>query len=511
MRLLKQSDTTKVIPFLLVDATDHITGKTGLSPIVTISKNGASFGAPSGSVAEIGNGWYKLTPAATDLGTVGPLLLHATAAGADPVDVEYQVVPFDPYDSDGLGLSRIDAAISSRLASAAYTAPDNTKIGEIKTQTDKLKFEGDDVKATLDGELVKVDGTVQTLDDLAATLTTAHGEGSWTTATGFAVPGSAMALTTEAVQAVDAELTAKHGSGEWKTATGFAVAGDAMGLKTEAVDAIETKLKTTHGEGSWTTATGFAIPGDEMALKAEAVEAISEKLKEEHGTGSWTITEDMMQQMAYEIAAEIPDPLTAAVPGAYELGTAGRAIGEIKEQAARAQFDEEDRILASAEVTVTNVTLSDEAVDAIWNEPRGEERPEGSFGNYLDKRISEVKATAVVQPLAGRIQTPVGDGGELVLYQHDRVRCSWVVDRDLQGHELYLLFFSPWTPNVAVSTIPPSCVTIEENTITVDAPDTYMPPVGVYGWALRDQTLDGVILAGKAIVRPAPDVEEEEE
>jgi hypothetical protein len=89
------------IPFLMIDSSDHITGKTGLSPTVTISKNGGAFAAPAGAVAAIGNGWYKLTPTAADTGTVGAFLLHAVATGADPCDMVHEVVnpPVNPIGS----------------------------------------------------------------------------------------------------------------------------------------------------------------------------------------------------------------------------------------------------------------------------------------------------------------------------------------------------------------------------------------------------------------------------
>jgi hypothetical protein len=67
----------------MVDSTDHIAGKAGLSPTVTISKNGAAFGAPAGAIAEIGSGWYRIAGNATDSNTVGSLLVHAAAGGAD--------------------------------------------------------------------------------------------------------------------------------------------------------------------------------------------------------------------------------------------------------------------------------------------------------------------------------------------------------------------------------------------------------------------------------------------
>lgn len=93
----KVSTTTYPIVFMMVDATDHITGETGLTPTVTISKNGASFGAVSGSVTELGGGLYSLAGNATDRNTLGELWIHAEAAGADNVDLKVDIVSHDPY------------------------------------------------------------------------------------------------------------------------------------------------------------------------------------------------------------------------------------------------------------------------------------------------------------------------------------------------------------------------------------------------------------------------------
>jgi hypothetical protein len=82
--------------FLMIDSTDHITGKPGLTPTVTISKNGGSFATPSGAVTGIANGWYKAAGNATDTNTLGPIILHATATGADDADAIYPVVANNP-------------------------------------------------------------------------------------------------------------------------------------------------------------------------------------------------------------------------------------------------------------------------------------------------------------------------------------------------------------------------------------------------------------------------------
>jgi hypothetical protein len=108
---VKQSTTAYPLVFFMTDSSDHVTGKTGLSPTVTVSKAGASFGSPSGAVSEIANGWYKVAGNATDSGTLGALALHATATGADPADCVFEVVAFDPQDAVKLGLTRVVANV----------------------------------------------------------------------------------------------------------------------------------------------------------------------------------------------------------------------------------------------------------------------------------------------------------------------------------------------------------------------------------------------------------------
>ena len=51
-------------------------------------------------------------------------------------------------------LDNLDATVTSRLAGASYSAPDNASVTAIKAKTDSLTFTGTDVRATLDGETV---------------------------------------------------------------------------------------------------------------------------------------------------------------------------------------------------------------------------------------------------------------------------------------------------------------------------------------------------------------------
>jgi len=119
MNQRKQSSTSYPMTFFMADSTDHVTGKTGLTPTVTISKNGAAFGAAAGAVAEIANGWYSLAGNATDRGTLGDLALNAAAAGADDADARYVIVPWDPFDAMRMGLT----ALPNAAANAAGGLP----------------------------------------------------------------------------------------------------------------------------------------------------------------------------------------------------------------------------------------------------------------------------------------------------------------------------------------------------------------------------------------------------
>ena len=153
MRKVKQS-TAKNVMVLMVDSTDHITGKTGLTLTITESKDGAAFSSITPTVTERGNGWYNLALTTSHTDTLGDLALHITGTSADPADMVILV--------EG---GNTDVDVSSRLATAGYTAPSNSDITAIKTKTDQLIF----TKAN------EVDVNLQSINDV-----TILGDGSTT-------------------------------------------------------------------------------------------------------------------------------------------------------------------------------------------------------------------------------------------------------------------------------------------------------------------------------------------
>lgn len=91
VRYLAQS-TGESVCFLMIQSADHITGATGVTVTVTISKNGSVFATPGGVVTELSSGWYYIQLKTADTDTLGDLAFHCTGTGCDPTDFKCMVV-----------------------------------------------------------------------------------------------------------------------------------------------------------------------------------------------------------------------------------------------------------------------------------------------------------------------------------------------------------------------------------------------------------------------------------
>ena len=148
MLILKQS-TARNIMLKVFLASDHVSAATGKTLTVTASKNGGAFAAIGGSVSEVSSGWYQVALTTTDTNTLGTLIIRATAAACD--DSEHgpiEVVAVDMQDATAFGLSRVDAAISTRSTltqGQAQTAVANeldaagTELSAVPTTTGTLR------------------------------------------------------------------------------------------------------------------------------------------------------------------------------------------------------------------------------------------------------------------------------------------------------------------------------------------------------------------------------------
>lgn len=148
MRTYKQGDNSNDVIFYMVDNTDHVTPKTGLTLTVKVKKNGAGFLAGTGTTTELEDGLYKYVPALSEMGTLGPIHFKATSAGADNCVIEGVVVAYDPY-STYFGISKINSLKDSwNDPTAAECKADLTTLEGRLTAAraaflDKLDIDGD--------------------------------------------------------------------------------------------------------------------------------------------------------------------------------------------------------------------------------------------------------------------------------------------------------------------------------------------------------------------------------
>lgn len=102
------------------------------------------------------------------------LISISGAAGAADCDVCIPLRDVDPYDAAKFGMSNLDAAVSSRLASVSYTAPDNATIaaiaGYVDTEIAAIKAKTDNLppNPAASGEAMTL--TVSERDAISATL-----------------------------------------------------------------------------------------------------------------------------------------------------------------------------------------------------------------------------------------------------------------------------------------------------------------------------------------------------
>lgn len=103
-------------------------GATGSATAITLATQTVGGAYSSGGFVEIDAtnmpGLYRLDLPNAVVDTAGSVsLMLKGASGMAPLPIELQVIAADLDDAAALGLSRLDATIGSRLASASYTAP----------------------------------------------------------------------------------------------------------------------------------------------------------------------------------------------------------------------------------------------------------------------------------------------------------------------------------------------------------------------------------------------------
>lgn len=107
-----QQGSGAIVAVLMIDDTDHVSGKEGLTLTIEQAKSFGAFAVITPTVIERGFGWYEIFLDAPSTSTLGDLVLHITAAGADPTDLKWQVVAGAPF---GLTVAQIVNGVWNEL------------------------------------------------------------------------------------------------------------------------------------------------------------------------------------------------------------------------------------------------------------------------------------------------------------------------------------------------------------------------------------------------------------
>ncbi len=290
--------TVKRVPFQAYLASDHITPATGKTIAVTISKNGAAYGNPSGGATNataIGNGSYYVDLTTTDTGTNGPLLVRGAEGTIDDVIAFYAV-----------GMVPADV-----LAVA----------GVPQTNYDGIAQAGASTTITLDSGDAQAGGDVT---GRVITLVGATGVGQSRVITAY--------NTGTRVATVSPAWTVNPASGSQYVLSDTADARNVIGTATATVggyssgqdpatlvlDAVASAHNTALSIGSKINAPVVTVSA--YASGQDPATLVLDVLASSHNTA-------LSIGHAINTGGAAADPLLNAVPGSYAAGTAGYALG----------------------------------------------------------------------------------------------------------------------------------------------------------------------------------------
>lgn len=346
---IKQSEGTAArrrIPVLMVDATDGYTGETGVtSPTIYISKNG-TVAVGAGTFAELngtnmpGQYYYEFTTGEVD--TLGYIQFYAIKSGTSRAyHAIVQINAYDVMDSTSLGISRIDAAISSRSTLTAANVWDAATSG-LTTVNSIGKLLVDNVNATI------------------SSRSTLSASDIWNAATsGLSTVGSIGKLLVDNINATISSRSTLTAANVWDAATsGLSTVGSIGKLLVDNINATISSRSTLTAANVWDAlTTGLTTATSIGKLLVDNINATISSRS--------TVTTAQVKTQADQALTDVG--LTTTVTGRIDAAISTR--------------------LASASYTTPPTTA--QITDAVWDELRSPDHTTaGTFGYYLDSRVS---------------------------------------------------------------------------------------------------------------------------
>lgn len=331
---MRKNTAGQVIGAQMINASDG-SAFTG-SASVSVTGDGGTQGAGSGSVVHEGNGFHSYAPAQAET-NYNHVAYTFTGSGAIPVTIQVYPVAYDPTNATTLGLTNLDATISSRLATAGYSAPldaagTRTALGlstnNLDTQLSGIQSDTNDIQTRLPASLVsgRMDASVGAMATgvLTATAIAADAITAAKVAADVTTEIQTGLATAAALSTLDGKIGTPTNLGSGATVAGNLVDIEAQTDDIGAAGAGLTALGDTRlgnldaTVSSRLSSAGYTVP--------PTVAAIADGVWDEATTGH-TGVGSFGEQVKTDIDAILDDTGTSGVIVATNNDKTGYAIG----------------------------------------------------------------------------------------------------------------------------------------------------------------------------------------
>lgn len=217
----------------MIDSTDHITGKTGLTLTITLSKNGAAFSTITPTVTDRGSGWYNLALTTAHTDTLGDFVLHITATGADPYDYRDKITVVTVDDV-------VRATTPANTLDVSATGEAGLDFANIKQATGSTTLSN-----------ITIPTVTAVTNDVG--ITQAGADKVWSTTARALTDKANFTLADNAISAAKIAASALNGKGDWL------LAGNYTSPPTVAAIATAVWQDTTAGDFTVASSIGRAL------------------------------------------------------------------------------------------------------------------------------------------------------------------------------------------------------------------------------------------------------------
>ena len=417
MRFLLANQATASKRRAYFDLRDSVTG---LVPAVLesggqpqISTNGAPWTATGiGVLTHIGFGRYYATLTQAAVATAGDVIetRYKSSNTVETPGDSFQIVAFDPDDAAGLGLSRVDAAVTSRAAAADYTAGRAAKLDDIVSAAGVLAQVESGLDARRLDELLTADSD---LDGAAPpTVGSVFHELMSKTPLGFTFD-----QTTDSLEAVrdnqsSGATAASIADAVWDEARSGHTAGGTFGEGVASVIGGVGGSVAGNVTGSVGSVAAGGITAASIATGAIDADALADGAIDAGAIAADAITAAKIADGAIDAATFAAGAIDSAALAASAITSAKLADGAIT--AAKLADD----AITAAKIAANAIGASELAADAVTEIQAGlaTAAAVNTIDDFLDTEIAAILADT------NELQTDWANGGRLALILD--ARCS---------------------------------------------------------------------------------------